>query len=430
MLVLDRSQRRRRTMAMVVILAAYVVSFFQRFAPAGVAPDLAAAFATTASSLGGLAATYFYVYMLMQVPTGILVDTLGPRRILLIGGLVASFGSLLFGLATTLEMAFIGRTLVGLGVSVTFISLLKIIAVWFDDNRFASVVGLAMLIGNLGSILAGAPLSAVAQTLGWRSVFVGIAIISLLAAIGSWLFVRDHPNGEVAGTRPHFDRTVILSALLAVVRNRATWPAMAINFSVSGSFFAFGGLWAMPFLTQGLGMSRALASAHVSLYFASFALGCVIIGALSDRLGLRKPVLVVTTNLYALSWLPWVAGVTLPLAASYALFVVMGLLTASYALTWACAKEVNPPLLSGMSTSVTNIGGFLAGALLQPLFGWVMDTRWAGVLSEAGVRVYALADYQAGALLLAATACIGAFAAWHLRETKCRNIWPTATLAD
>jgi len=418
-------------MAMAVILAAYVVSFFQRFAPAGVAPDLASAFATTASSLGGLAATYFYVYTLMQVPTGILVDTLGPRRILLIGGLVASFGSLLFGLATTLEMAFVGRMLVGLGVSVTFISMLKIIAVWFDESHFASVVGLGLLIGNLGSVLAGAPLSALAQTLGWRSVFVGIAVVSLLAAVGSWLLVRDHPEdaGAVAGERPRFDRTVILSALLTVVRNRATWPAMAINFGVSGSFFAFGGLWAMPFLTQGLGMTRSLAATHVSLYFASFALGCVIIGALSDRLGKRKPVLVVTTNLYALSWLPWLAGIALPLAASYALFALMGLLTASYALTWACAKEVNPPLLSGMSTSVTNIGGFLAGALLQPLFGWAMDTHWAGGLSEAGVRVYTLADYQVGVLLLAATASIGAFAAWHIRETKCRNIWQAAPLA-
>src|SRR5450759_1794325 len=69
------SQRRRRTLALASVVAAYVLSFFQRFAPAGIASDLAAAFNTSASSLGALAATYFYVYTLMQVPTGILVDT-------------------------------------------------------------------------------------------------------------------------------------------------------------------------------------------------------------------------------------------------------------------------------------------------------------------------------------------------------------------
>ena len=99
--------------------------------------------------------------------------------------------------------------------------------------------------------------------------------------------------------KPRFDRTVVLSGLLQVVRNRATWPAAWVNFGICGSFFAFGGLWATPFLIQAHGMSRAVAASHVSLYFAGFALGCVGIGALSDRLGRRKPVLIVGTHLYA-----------------------------------------------------------------------------------------------------------------------------------
>src|SRR5699024_8725400 len=124
-----------RTLAMAVVIAAYVLSFFHRFAPAGIAQDLAAAFHTSAASLGVLAATYFYIYTIMQVPTGILVDTLGPRRILLLGGLVAGAGSALFGLAPSLEVALVGRTLVGLGVSVVFIAMLKLIAVWYDERR-------------------------------------------------------------------------------------------------------------------------------------------------------------------------------------------------------------------------------------------------------------------------------------------------------
>jgi len=165
-----RAFRRRRAQGLAIVVAAYVLSFFQRFAPAGIAQDLIAAFNTTASSLGVLAATYFYVYTLMQVPTGILVDTLGPRLILLLGGGIGGAGSLLFGLAPTLDLALLGRTLIGLGVSVTFIAMLKIIAVSFDERRFASLVGVSMLIGNLGSVLAGAPLSWLAQITGWRGI--------------------------------------------------------------------------------------------------------------------------------------------------------------------------------------------------------------------------------------------------------------------
>jgi sugar phosphate permease len=418
---------RRRLLMLAVVVCAYVLSFFQRFAPAGIAQDLAAAFQTSAASLGVLAATYFDVYTVMQVPTGILVDTLGPRRILALGGLVAGGGSLLFGMAGTLDGALAGRTLIGLGVSVTFIAMLKIIAVWFEEHRFATVVGISMLIGNLGSVLAGAPLSWLAQAAGWRGVFVGVGFVSLALGVLCWLLVRDRP--AQAGATPHVgrvDRTVIIGGLLRVVRNRATWPAAALNFGISGSFFAFGGLWATPFLVQGMGMSRATATAHLSLYFAGFAVGCLLVGSLSDRLRRRKPVIIVSSHLLGLVWLVWLSGAALPLAASYTLFGLMGLMTASFTLSWACAKEVNPPALSGMSTSVTNMGGFLAGALLQPAVGWIMDRRWNGAMAE-GVRLYALDDYRWGLALLAAAAWFGALSAWRIRETHCRNIWRDPT---
>ena len=418
------SQRRRRTVALAIVVAAYTLSFFQRFAPAGIAPDLVAAFNTTAASLGALAATYFYVYTLMQVPTGILVDTFGPRRILLIGGIVGGAGSLMFGLAPVMELALVGRTLIGLGVSVTFIAMLKIIAVSFEERRFATLVGLSMLIGNLGSVLAGAPLSSLAQATSWRSIFVALAGVSVLMGMACWVLVRDRP--PLAGKpepKHRFDRKLVMAGLLSVLKNRDTWPTVCVNFGICGSFFAFAGLWATPFLTQAHGMTRAVAANHVSLYFVGFALGCVFIGALSDRLGKRKPVLIISSHLYVLMWLVVLSDVVLPLAASYVLFTVMGLVTAGFTLTWACAKEVNAPLLSGMSTSVTNMAGFLAGAVLQPLAGWVMDSRWQGGLTSSGARLYMPEDYRAGLLLLAAVAVFGAIASWWIRETGCRNVW-------
>ncbi|MDO8346806.1 MAG: MFS transporter [Rugosibacter sp.] len=425
--LLTPEQKRRRTLALCVILAAYVLSFFQRFAPVGIAQDLARAFQTSAAALGGLAATYFYVYTLMQVPAGILSDTLGPRRILLLGGLVGGGGSLLFGLAGSLEAALLGRALVGLGVSVTFIAMLKIIAVWFEENRFASLVGLSMLVGNLGAVLAGAPLAALTQSAGWRGVFIGVGALSLLLAALCWWLVRDRPQAAADAAAavpaaPTFDRTVILGGLLRVVRNPATWPTVFVNAGISGSFFAFAGLWATPFLVQGLGMSRATATAHLSLYFACFAAGCLLIGMLSDRLQRRKLVILIGTHIYSAIWLVWLSGCALPPAATWVLFGLMGLTTASFTLTWACAKEVNPPLLSGMSTSVANMGGFLAGALLQPAVGLLLDARWNGVLAD-GMRLYTAADYRFALLLPAISSGLGAAAAWRLRETGCRNIW-------
>jgi sugar phosphate permease len=297
----------------------------------------------------------------------------------------------------------------------------SIIAIWFEERRFATIVGMSMLVGNLGSVLAGAPLSWMAQTAGWRGVFTGVGIVSLVLGVLCWLLVRDRPMEAAASHGPKVDRTMILGGLASVLKNRATWPATAVNFGMAGSFFAFGGLWAMPYLTQVHGMARAVASTHLSVYFAGFALGCLVIGGLSDRLGRRKPVVLAAAHVYGLIWLAWLTGVTMPLAASYALFALMGLSTAGFTLTWACAKEVNPPQLSGMSTSVTNMGGFLGGALLQPLVGWVMDRWWDGAVAN-GVRIYSAENFKYGFLLLVAVAWFGALSAWRIRETRCRNI--------
>lgn len=396
-------------------IAAYLLSFFHRVAPAAIAGDLQATFAIGGAQLGTLAATYFYVYTVMQVPTGVLADTLGPRSILFWGGIVAGIGGVLFALAPGYGWAMVGRTLVGLGVSVTFIAALKIIAIGYHESRFATLTGVLMLLGNLGSILAGVPLAWATQAFGWRGVFIAVAVLSVLLAFASRRWVVATPRGKV-------DRTVLLGGLAAVVRNRATWPGFFVNFGIAGSALAFGGLWAVPYLTQMHGMSRATASLHVSAWFAGIAVGSLVWGKLSDALGKRRPVMVAVTTLYVLGWGVWLSGALLPLFASIGLCFVMGAAASGFSLSWAAAKEVNPPQLSGMSTSVVNVGVFLGAALLQPIVGWLMERHWDGRM-DGGVRIYSTDAWQQGMLLLAGAALLGWLAAWFVRETGCRNIW-------
>ena len=128
------------------------------------------------------------------------------------------------------------------------------------------------------------------------------------------------------------------------------------------------------------------------------------------------------SHVYALIWLVLLSCITLPLSASYLLFALLGLSTAGFSLTWACAKEVNPPLLSGMSTSVANMAGFLAGALLQPLVGWVMDLGWKGEM-VSGARIYDVEAWRYGVLVVTICAILGAASCWWIKETRCRNIW-------
>ncbi|HZW26003.1 MAG TPA: MFS transporter [Gallionella sp.] len=416
---------RLRWTAFFIVGLAYALSFFHRFAPAAISGDLQQDFHASGAELGGLAATYFYVYMLMQIPTGVLVDTLGSRRVVVIGGLIASLGSILFGMADTLAIASAGRLLVGLGVSVTFIALLKLNAAWFHDRHFATMTGATILLGNMGSLLAAAPLAWALTHVSWRTAFVGIGALSLLLALLAWRLVRNHP-GEAglpslreldgkAAHPPHDGHWY--EGLLVVLKNRATWPGLWVNMGLAGSLFAFGGLWAVPFLRDVYGMERAAATDHTTLLLAGFAIGAFFIGTLSDRIGRRKPLMIAGALAYSLCWLPLLSGAELGGVASYSLFFAMGLFAPSFTLSWSCAKEVNPPALSGMSTSVVNVGAFLGTAIMQPLVGWAIDRAHAG---SPNAPLGLGGDYQGGIAILMAFSLMGLVATLFVRETYCR----------
>ena len=387
---------RTRRVVFGIVLASFVLSFFHRTAPAAIAGELTRAFAISSAVLGTVAATYFYVYTILQIPVGVLADTLGPRRILSTGSVIAGLGSLVFALAPTWEIAAAGRTLVGIGVSVAFIAILKINAVWFPANRFATLNGVTMFAGNLGAVVAGAPLAWIVTWTSWRTVFVGLAALSVALGGASWLLVRDRPEDRgfpavnpahtMAGGRMHWTQ-----ALRDVLRNPATWPGFFVNIGVGGSFLAWTGLWSVPFLQDVYGMSRVVAAQHSSLFLLGVAVGALIVGVVSDRLGNRRGVMIVYAFLYAASWLPWVFAVRFPLWASYAWFLLMGLVAPAFVLTWTVAKEVNRPEHSGIATSVVNVGIFLGTGILQPLLGWLLDRgRAAGTLPEAYVTATAV----------------------------------------
>ena len=424
--IADPLQRigRLRWTAFALGALAFVLAFFHRLAPGAIAGELQQAFANSSASLGLLAATYFYVYFAMQVPSGILADTLGPRKLFTAGSLVAGTGSIIFGLAPDFGIAVFGRFLVGLGVSVAFIAVLKLNAAWFLERQFATMTGLLMFMGNMGGLLSAAPLALVVAQISWRYVFVAAGAISMLLAVLTWLFLRDNPRElglpsmqQLEG-KPEYPPAGgnWREALKTVLANPRTWPAFLTLFGQIGAYLAWGGLWAIPYLRETQGMERQLAAWHTSLMIVCFALASLAVGALSDRIGRRTPLLRGLGGIYVLCWLPLLWGGALPLAASLSLFGLMGISIAGTTLSWSCAKEVNPPAFSGTSTSVANTGGFLGPALLQPAVGLVLD------LSSRGAA-HRLDDWRLGVAVLFAFAVFGWLCTFMVTETRCRNIY-------
>lgn len=409
---------RTRWTIYILLATSFMLVFFQRIAPAVVAGDLMRSFNTTAAALGSLAAMYYYIYTVMQLPAGILADTLGARITVTVGNTIAGIGSIIFGFAPTFEIAATGRFCIGLGVSVIFVGLMKSNTVWFQGKYYGVISGLTIFLGNVGAILAAKPLAMILEVYSWRIIFIGIGIFSLILAMLAFLLVRNKP--EDAGFPPVNTVTETtqlnwLQGLREVLQNRQLWPAFWVNFGTAGSFFAFIGLWAVPLLRDGSGIARNLSSQYTTLSLFVFALTALLIGGISDRLGRRKLWLTLGILIYGGAWLSfylisWHTDWQL-----IVMFALFGLGAGCFVLTYPIAKEAVEPKLSGMALSLVNMGVFLGAAVMQPLFGVILDGFWQGVLQQ-DVRIYPEIAYRFALFLMFGFTAIALLGVWRVKR--------------
>ena len=150
-------------------------------------------FGINASQLGHFSAVYFYAYIAMQIPTGVLVDSWGARRLLIGGAIAAAIGTCLFGATSSYSVASMGRLIVGATTAVGWVVTLKLATHWFPRQRFAMLSGLGLMMGNVGALVAQVPLRVLVEQFGWRAVAFGSAGVVLAIGAAAWAFVTNDP---------------------------------------------------------------------------------------------------------------------------------------------------------------------------------------------------------------------------------------------
>ena len=403
--------------------ALYLIGFYQRVAPAVITRELMGEFALGAAALGNLAEFYYYSYVAMQIPAGLLADRWGPRRVLTAGAAVAAAGTLLFALAPNYAAAGLGRLLIGGSVGVAFVSMLKLAGHWFAPTRFAMLSGLALACGVLGAVSAGVPLRFMVDAFGWHKVFGAAAALTGLLAVAIWLAVRDDPAER--GYTSHAPvlparHAPVLASVRRALATRNVWLVFLISGAVSGPALTFGGLWGVPFLCTHYGISTSQASMITSLLLVCWAVAGPFVGALSDRLRRRKPLYALGAVLATVGWCLALLLPNLPLPLLVALLAFTGGASSAVMVGFAIAKESAPAALAGTAGGIANMGNMLGGMIMQPAVGWILDRRWTGTLAN-GVRVYDFDAYRAGFSFMLVWLAAALLLLVFVRETHCRQ---------
>jgi len=404
--------------------ALYLIAFYQRVAPAVLTQELSSVFALTAASLGTLSAFYFYGYVVVQVPTGLLADRWGPRRVLTLGAILTALGTMLFALAPNVVAANAGRFVIGVAAGVAFVSMLKLASHWMPPRNFAFVSGVALFTGVLGATLAGAPLRIAVDAFGWRPAMVASAVLTFVVGGAIWHVVRDDPTER--GYTSHFPSDShgrggpsMGRQLREVLGYRNTWLLFFMPGAFSGLILSFAGLWGVPFLVTHYGFSTREAATMASMMLIAWSAASMAYGPLSQSMGARKPLYAAGLVATLLLWAPiaFIPGLPRPLLVL--LLVAVGIAGGAFILTFAWAKESVPARLGGTVSGIANMGVMFGGMVMQPLVGFVLDSRWEGGISE-GARFYGFAAYRWGFGLMLAWGLASLAMLRFTRETYCR----------
>ncbi len=406
----------------------YLMGFFQRVAPGVMTAELMREFQISAAALGNLSGYYFYSYVAMQIPTGIIADAWGPRRLLSAGALVASVGTLLFALASNLAWAAVGRLLIGGSVAVAFVGMLKLSNSWFPPRFYAMVSGMALFCGIIGAVFAGTPLRLLINLYGWRNVITASALITFGICIAIWIFIRDYPHQKGYADRAGFEiggsrltGRGVIKGILKVLRYRNTRLLFVIPGAIVGSVLTFSGLWGVPYLTTHYGLSASKAAIVTSSVLVAWALGGPLFGWFSDRWRCRKPLYIAGCALTLLGWGVALYIDNLPLAMRIAALLLAGFSSGCMIISFAFAKESVPGHLSGTISGLVNMGVMMGPMLLQPAVGWMLDHKWQGQI-QSGVRLYSLQAYQSGFSMMLVWVAVALVLLLFTCETHCQQM--------
>jgi sugar phosphate permease len=390
--------------------------------------ELMRAFGITAADLGSFSAVYFYTYVFMQIPTGVLVDSWGAQRLLIAGSIAAAIGTVMFGVTSSFVLASTGRALVGGATAVGWVVTLKLATHWFPSQRFATLSGLGLFMGNMGALVAQVPLRLAVDQFGWRAVIIGSAGVMVLIAALAWTLVRNDPQEDgydsyapaILQSTAHGSVWTLLKGFRHVFAYRNTWLIFVAQGGFVGSILAFTGLWGPPYLRARFGVPATTAAAICSVMIVCWAVASLLCGHWSDRMKRRKPIYVTGAFVAAAGWILMFLIPGLTLATFVGVAAVTSFACGAVIIGFAYAKESVPVQFLGTISGATNVGNMLGPMLLQPAIGRVLDHRWTGELVN-GLRVYNAAAFRSGFLLIVGWALLTVVLTSLTAETHCRQ---------
>lgn len=393
-----------------VLVLPYVLSQFYRAFLAVVAGDLSRDLGLDSAGLANMQAAFLIAFALCQVPVGLALDRLGPRRTLAFGMCAAVAGSVMLAAAYSPLQAVAAMALIGAGCSPVFMTGFYVIARFYPPARFATLSSLLLGLGTLGDPLSGAPLGLAVAAFGWRATMLGMAAVTAVSLVLVAAVVRDPPRAAA----PEGSGSALAGAR-QILATRALWAIFPMALVSYACVIATRGLWIVPYLQTVHDFGpHALSLSATAMGFAISA-GALLYAPLNRLSGDAKRTVMVGMSATVAGWL--VLGLFGDRSATLALGLLLFVAACgmSFAIVLAHARAFMPVHLLGQGATMMNLV-FMGGAGIgQWLSGRYVQA--AEIASVAPPQLYGRLFTGFG-VVLGAALLIYAFAPPERRGTR------------
>ena len=402
-MTIDETKKKKmlsyRWLVFIALAVAYFFVYFHRTTGGAISTTLMDYFGVGTASVALLASAYLYAYTLMQIPSGILTDRMGPRKAATIFVALIAVGSLLSAYSATandFNLMIAGKFIIGIGAAVVYIPIMKVLAVWFRKNEFATMSGILLLVGNVGGIAAATPMVLMMDALGIEMTYIVLAIITALIALLVWFLVRNHPMekdlpsieeivSEETGqpiTESTSEKMGTIEALKRTfLSGRNFWPLAIWFFVMYGTIMLWQASQAGAYYKNIGGFDAGTAGMMLTMVGVGMVFGCPLAGKLSDSyLHSRKKVVIIGTVVYTLIWaFIYLTADSKDILTNdivqYAINFCFGFFGGFFVVSYAQIKELYPIAMAGTSTAALNLFPFAGGAILITIAGFLVTDQ-------------------------------------------------------
>ena len=221
----------------------YFISTLLRAITATISPELVNEFSLSAGELGLLGGGYFLGFASVQIPLGYLLDLKGPRKIVSYFLSLAIIGLIISALAQNFITLLISRVIIGIGVGACLMGPLTAYRVWYQDETQQRSNSWMLMVGAIGMLSSSLPVQYMLTSIGWRGIFINLAILTLICIILIVIFI---PKWNMK----FLDKNKEKGKLKEIWRNDLFKSLVPMGLFNYGGLFAIQTLWAGPWMIK------------------------------------------------------------------------------------------------------------------------------------------------------------------------------------